>query len=144
MRASRWALGRGSTVRLVGPDAAPSRSLRVDGIHWALGRASLGGPMTPTLSPPESRTPTREELRERINLMEGLEDVIGAFDEVSSLQWEEGQSRTLRIRFFDNKDEPVAYAWPIPQEIVLIGLKAMRDAMNQSLRRADGEVKEAV
>jgi hypothetical protein len=100
--------------------------------------------MTPTLSPLESRTPTREELRERINLMEGLEDVIGAIDEVSSLQWEEGQSRTLRIRFFDNKNEPVAYAWPIPQEFVLIGLRAMRDAMHQSVRRADGEVKEAV
>jgi hypothetical protein len=90
--------------------------------------------MTPTIS--------REELREQINTLECVHDLISAIDDVTSSDLR--PSEAVKLAIADSEGQAIAIIRGIPYEIVVLGLKAMRDAMNQSARRAANEVKEAV
>lgn len=80
---------------------------------------------------------TREQLRQRINLLEALETIMAAIDDVSGVEFEacEPHALDLHINTRDVKKSPVASARALPPEVVLAGAagdarQAGGDAMN--------------
>jgi hypothetical protein len=78
---------------------------------------------------------TRQELREQINLMEALENVISAIDDVSSVKYEEGEEASVDIGVSDRslRKAPIAFAHRVPHAVALVGLHAMQRALEQML-----------
>lgn len=71
---------------------------------------------------------TRDQVRQRIDVLEALTDVMSAIDDVSGVEFEPGEERTLDVQIIarDAKKSPVAFAHAMPPEVVLAGLQAMR------------------
>jgi hypothetical protein len=78
---------------------------------------------------------TRQELREQINLMEALENVISAIDDVSSMEYEFGEEACVDIAVADRtpRQTPIAFAHRVPHAVALAGLHAMQRALEQML-----------
>lgn len=71
---------------------------------------------------------TREQLRQRIDLLETLEGVMSAVDDVSGVEFEPGEQHALdmQISARDPRKSPVAFAQALPADVVLAGLQVMR------------------
>jgi hypothetical protein len=78
---------------------------------------------------------TRQELREQINLMEALENVISAIDDVSSVEFEPGEEAVVDLGVSDRtpRKAPIAFAHGVPHAVALAGLHAMQRALEQML-----------
>lgn len=76
-------------------------------------------------------TLTREAVRQRIEQLEALSDVMSAIDDVSGVEFDEGEQRTLdlRVNAHGGNNSPVAFAHALPPDVLLAGLQAMRGAL---------------
>jgi hypothetical protein len=78
---------------------------------------------------------TREELREKINLLEILDGVLSAIEDFSSVEYGEGEERSVDIAISDRspKKAEIALAHRVPHGAVLAGLRAMQRELEQML-----------
>ena len=81
---------------------------------------------------------TRQQVRQRIDLLEALENLLSATDDVSSVEFDPGERHDLdlSINARDEKKSPVAFAHALPQEVVLAGLQAMSGKLEALLWEA--------
>jgi hypothetical protein len=79
-------------------------------------------------------TLTRSEIRQRIDHMEALESLLRSIDDVSDVDWDEGEKHLLDIDLKGSFDkQSVSFVHALPQEVVLAGLQAMRKALEEKL-----------
>lgn len=78
---------------------------------------------------------SRTEIRQRIDLLEGLHDVMGAMSDVSDVEFEPGESALVDLTISDRgeKKSPIAFAHALPPAVVLEGLRAMQRALEAQL-----------
>lgn len=78
-------------------------------------------------------TLTREALRQRIDLLEALESVLSATDDVSGVEFDPGERAVLDIQISacDDMKSPVTFAHALPLDVVLAGLQAMREKLEE-------------
>lgn len=76
-------------------------------------------------------TLTRDAVRQRIDALEALSDVMSAIDDVSGVEFDEGEQQVLDLQISDRsqKKSPVAFAHALPPDVLLAGLQAMRAAL---------------
>ena len=80
-------------------------------------------------------TNPRDQLRNKIDALECLHDVMGAIDDVSSAEFGPNERPVFKLAICDSKDKPVAFAHSLSAEIVLIGLRAMRQALHAQAKQ---------
>jgi hypothetical protein len=80
-------------------------------------------------------TLTRSENRQRIDLLEALESVRFAIDDVSSVEWAAGDRDEMNLAVTDRNGSQlsITFVHALPQEVVLAGLQAMRKALEEKL-----------
>lgn len=78
---------------------------------------------------------TRNQLRQRIDTLENLHDVMGAIDDVSGIEFEPGDDGLLDVTISDRgpKKSPVTFVHALPPAVVLEGLRAMERALQAML-----------
>lgn len=78
---------------------------------------------------------TRDQVRQRIDLLEALSDTMSAIDDVSGVEFEAGEQHALDVQICarDSKKSPVAFAHALPPEVLLAGLQAMREKLEARL-----------
>lgn len=78
---------------------------------------------------------TRDKIRQRIDTLEGLHDLMGAINDVSDVEFEPGQSALVDLTISDRgeKKSPIAFAHALPPAVVLEGLRAMQRALEAQL-----------
>jgi hypothetical protein len=70
---------------------------------------------------------TRDQIRQSIDLLENLHDVMQAQDDVSDVEFEEHEAKVLHLRVcYGDEEQPVTFMHRLPPEVVLVGLSAMR------------------
>lgn len=78
-------------------------------------------------------TLTREQVRAKIDLLEALEGVMSALDDVSGVEFADGEQQTLDLGICDSSKKAVAFAHVLPPEVILYGLQAMRGWLEQRI-----------
>jgi hypothetical protein len=69
---------------------------------------------------------SREQIRRRIDLLEGLGDVKGALEDVAGVEFDLGERELLDVGITARSDQKgVANVLGLPTSVVLAGLKAM-------------------
>lgn len=78
---------------------------------------------------------TRDEVRQKIDLLEALENTITVIEDVSSVEFEAGEQHALdmQVTARDTKKSPVAFAHGLPHDVLLAGLQAMREKLEGRL-----------
>lgn len=71
----------------------------------------------------------REQIRERIGLLEALESVSASVEEVQEIDWKPGELMDLRIVDRSPSQLHVSSVRALPLPVVLAGLNAMRSEL---------------
>lgn len=74
---------------------------------------------------------TREQIRIRIDLLEALQCVIGAIDDVSVFEFDPDERRFIGVDMQTDNGNTVAFVHYMPPEVVLAGLQAMRTKLEE-------------
>ena len=79
-------------------------------------------------------TLTRDEIRQRIDHLEALHDVLNAIDELQGIEFDPGEQHRLDLTISarDERKSPVTFAHALPPEVLLAGLQAMRRHLEAS------------
>lgn len=78
---------------------------------------------------------TREQVRQKIDTLECVEDLIRCIDDVSGVEFEANEPGTLKLQVAaQGSDVAVAFAYGIPPSVLLAGLQAMRAALEGELQ----------
>jgi hypothetical protein len=78
---------------------------------------------------------SRESLRERINLMEALEGVVGAIEDMGTALLGAGESVKVEIK--DREGALITAAHAIPHEVLNAGLRAMQSQLQSMLEKQE-------
>jgi hypothetical protein len=76
---------------------------------------------------------TRDQLREQINTMEALENVLSAIEDVSGAELPDEEA--VNLTFSDREKAPLVTAYAIPKPVALVGLRAMQRELAQMLSK---------
>jgi hypothetical protein len=71
----------------------------------------------------------RATLRQKIDDLERLHDIIGVIEDVEATEFGDRKPRECRVTVADKDGTPIATGYAMPHDVVLIGLRAMRDAL---------------
>lgn len=81
-------------------------------------------------------TLTREQLRRRIDLLEALESVMRAIEDVDDDSSHDEELIDIQVTDRSNEKAAIAVAHALPRSAVLTGLQAMRHQLDEATRSA--------
>lgn len=79
----------------------------------------------------------RATLREQIDRLENLSDMIGAISEMSDVEWADGETVKLCVAENGARERPVTFVHGLPPEVLLVGLRAMQSELERQTQRAE-------